>query len=101
MSQVAVVDRSGIIIAISEAWADFARTRCDTDWQLARTGVGVNFLDVCRPTARTNPRSGPASSISSTAASGSSTATALRIPGPGGVVRHERHPPGDGRFMAR
>lgn len=49
MSQVAVVDRSGIIIAINEAWADFARTRCDTDWQLARTGVGVNFLDVCRP----------------------------------------------------
>ncbi|MDQ2696418.1 MAG: EAL domain-containing protein [Pseudomonadota bacterium] len=44
-SHIAVVDEHGVIIALNPAWERFARHNGDPD--LARTGVGVNYLPVC------------------------------------------------------
>lgn len=49
-SQVAVLDRDGRIIAVNESWRRFARERTPSALQLAGTGIGINFLDVCRNT---------------------------------------------------
>lgn len=43
---IAVLDRTGTIIAVNAAWEQFAQTQGDPT--LAHTGVGVNYLDVCR-----------------------------------------------------
>lgn len=48
-SQVAVLDRSGRIIAVNEAWRRFAQQHSESAEQERRTGVGASFLDVCRP----------------------------------------------------
>lgn len=45
VSEVAVIDRNGDIITINEAWRQVARENGDPT--LERTGVGVNYLDVC------------------------------------------------------
>jgi|GEM_PF-2533855 len=42
----AVIDRNGNIINVNEAWEKCARENGDED--LRYTGVGVNYLDVCR-----------------------------------------------------
>lgn len=42
----AVLDASGTIIAVNEAWRDFARANGDPD--LHWTGIGVNYLTVCQ-----------------------------------------------------
>jgi signal transduction histidine kinase len=44
-ASVAVVDKQGTIIATNEAWRDFA---CENGGDPARTGVGANYLEVCR-----------------------------------------------------
>lgn len=44
-SHVAVLDRQGVITAVNEAWRRFAR---ENDHRSVRTGVGVNYLQVCR-----------------------------------------------------
>lgn len=46
----AIIDRTGKIIAINETWKRFARENGDPD--LSVTGLGVNYLDVCRRAAR-------------------------------------------------
>ncbi|MFV9504791.1 MAG: PAS domain-containing protein [Oscillochloridaceae bacterium umkhey_bin13] len=46
---VAVLDASGTIIAVNDAWCDFARQNGDPD--LLYTGIGVNYFDVCRGAA--------------------------------------------------
>ena len=46
MANVAVLDKEGTIIAVNEAWKRFASENGDPT--LANTGVGVNYLDVCR-----------------------------------------------------
>lgn len=46
MANIAVLDREGNIIAVNEAWERFARENGDPT--LSSTGVGVNYLDVCR-----------------------------------------------------
>lgn len=43
----AVLDADGNICAINEAWKRHQRERCTAD-QLERTGVGMNYLDVCQ-----------------------------------------------------
>lgn len=47
-SQMAVLDRDGIIIAVNDAWRRFARAHSGSPEQEARTGIGINFLEVCR-----------------------------------------------------
>jgi PAS domain-containing protein len=43
--EVAVLDSSGRIVAVNEAWKRFARNNGDESLQC--TGVGQNYLDVC------------------------------------------------------
>lgn len=47
-SQMAVLDRSGRIIAVNEAWRRFAQEHSETAEQERRTGVGTSFLEACR-----------------------------------------------------
>ncbi len=44
-AHIAVLDRDGVIVAVNEAWERFARENAGPGWA---TGVGVNYLDVCR-----------------------------------------------------
>lgn len=46
-AQIAVLDRNGTIIAVNEAWQRFARQNGGEEF-LAKTGVGINYLEVCR-----------------------------------------------------
>ncbi len=46
---VAVLDREGNITAVNRTWENFARTNGDPT--LAHTGVGLNYLQVCRKAA--------------------------------------------------
>lgn len=43
---VAVVDQSGMIVLINAAWRRFAKANGDSD--LSRSGVGINYMDVCQ-----------------------------------------------------
>jgi two-component system sensor kinase FixL len=45
-SRVAVLDRAGRIIAVNESWTRFAREHAAPDG--GGTGVGANYLDICR-----------------------------------------------------
>jgi PAS domain S-box-containing protein len=45
-ANIAVLDREGNIVAVNESWKRFARENGDPT--LSHTGVGVNYLDVCR-----------------------------------------------------
>lgn len=46
-SQLAVLNRQGVIIAVNDAWRNFARENSSSLEQEAGTGVGANFLDAC------------------------------------------------------
>lgn len=46
-SQVAVLNRDGIIIAVNQAWRNFARENSSAGAGDVQTGVGANFLEVC------------------------------------------------------
>jgi len=50
LSVVAVIDRSGDIIMVNEAWKRVAREGGDP--MMEHTGVGVNYFEVCRRSAR-------------------------------------------------
>jgi PAS domain S-box-containing protein len=50
----AVLDRDGTIIAVNERWCEFAIANCSSQ-SLAATGVGANYLDVCRAAALKDP----------------------------------------------
>jgi two-component system sensor histidine kinase/response regulator len=63
LSQMAVLDRSGLIVRVNEAWRQFGVAN-GTDADAARTGVGSNYLAVCRST------SGPQSDDAVAAANG-------------------------------
>jgi transcriptional regulator with GAF, ATPase, and Fis domain len=52
-ANVAVVDRQGVIRYVNESWIRFARENGDPD--LSGTGLGVNYLGVCRAAARDEP----------------------------------------------
>ena len=45
-AHVAVVDKAGNIIAVNEAWTRFASENGDTSF--ARSGVGANYLQICK-----------------------------------------------------
>lgn len=45
-AHLAVIDQSGAIVVVNERWEQFAQANGDP--KLARTGVGINYLDVCR-----------------------------------------------------
>ena len=49
LSHIAVLDRSGKILAVNEAWRKFARENVNGQQELlARTVVGTNYLEACR-----------------------------------------------------
>ena len=45
-AHIAVLDRDGFIVAVNEAWEDFAQANCVQE-QLDATGIGQNYLKVC------------------------------------------------------
>ena len=45
-AHIAVLDKAGNIIAVNEAWENFAESNC-LEEQIASTGVGQNYLRVC------------------------------------------------------
>lgn len=45
---VAILDAEGIICAVNEVWRRQQRETCTTDHQLERTGIGVNYLEICK-----------------------------------------------------
>ena len=45
-AHIAVTDKSGNIIAVNDAWENFARENCIDD-QITNTGVGQNYIKVC------------------------------------------------------
>jgi diguanylate cyclase (GGDEF)-like protein/PAS domain S-box-containing protein len=47
-AHVAVLDWEGNIVATNEAWNHFAHKNIGEERHLWRTGVGVNYLDICR-----------------------------------------------------
>jgi PAS domain S-box-containing protein len=48
-AEIAVLDSSGRIIAVNDAWKHFARTHGDPTF--SATGIDINYLDVCRRAA--------------------------------------------------
>src|SRR5262249_44270214 len=52
-AHIAVLDESGTIIAVNQAWECFARENGDPD--LAYTGVSTNYLEICRSAADSCP----------------------------------------------
>jgi signal transduction histidine kinase/integral membrane sensor domain MASE1 len=56
-SRVAVLDRAGQIIATNESWTRFAR-ECGAPEECG-TGVGANYLDVCRRASEAGARDAP------------------------------------------
>ncbi len=50
---ISVLDGEGIIQYVNEAWEDFARSNGDPS--LCSTGIGVNYLEVCRAAAVGDP----------------------------------------------
>jgi C4-dicarboxylate-specific signal transduction histidine kinase len=44
--QIAIVDRSGFIIAVNDTWSRYARESADD--RFPRVAVGTNYLDACR-----------------------------------------------------
>src|SRR5258708_21405992 len=46
---IAVLDRSGTIVAVNAAWNQFA---CDSDANSLASSIGMNYLPVCRANAR-------------------------------------------------
>ena len=53
VSNIAVLDAGGAIIYVNEAWKQYARENGDPG--LMSTGVGVNYLSVCRMAAKDDP----------------------------------------------
>lgn len=47
-AQTAVVNRAGAIVAVNGAWLRFATEHAGVGQAVARAGVGVNFIEVCR-----------------------------------------------------
>lgn len=47
-TQMAVVDKSGKIVAVNDAWIRFTRENTDAPNDELKTGVGSNFFEVCR-----------------------------------------------------
>ena len=73
--QMAVLDANGIIVAVNAAWLDFAaQNGGDASTEVARLGVGVNYLEVCRSAQ------GPYSDSARDAADGIAAVLDKRLP---------------------
>jgi PAS domain S-box-containing protein len=79
-ANIAVLDKAGNIIAINQAWKQFAHENGDPT--LSRTGIGLNYLEICRQTT------GPDAAIARVALAGiqavldgSQTQYSLEYPG--------------------
>jgi PAS domain S-box-containing protein len=54
-SHIAILDKDGLIVSVNDAWLDFADKNRTSDGELPRrTGVGTNYLDICRECADEN-----------------------------------------------
>lgn len=53
VSNIAVLDAQGTIIYVNASWKQYARENGDR--QLASTGIGASYLNVCRRAARDDP----------------------------------------------
>src|SRR5215213_2078593 len=51
-THIAMLNADGVIVAVNQAWERFARANGDPD--LLHTGVGMNYLEVCRTAAGNN-----------------------------------------------
>lgn len=49
-AHIAVIDKDGRIVAVNEAWENFAKQNCIEE-NIKRTGVGQNYLEICRKSA--------------------------------------------------
>jgi len=47
-TQMAVVDKSGKVVAVNDAWIQFARENSDFAATGSKTGVGSNFFEICQ-----------------------------------------------------
>ena len=59
-TQIAVLDRQGIILAVNREWNDFALRN---QGMLSRLGVGVNYLEVCRQAQGPFAQEAPAAAV--------------------------------------
>ncbi|MDY3556519.1 PAS domain S-box protein [Gemmata sp. JC717] len=50
-AHIAVLDRSGAIVAVNRAWHDTGAASVGADGRLPQTGAGTNYLDVCARSA--------------------------------------------------
>ena len=50
-AHIAVIDKSGKIIAVNEAWENFGNENCADEVRLCETGIGQNYVQVCRRSA--------------------------------------------------
>ncbi len=50
-AHIAVIDRAGKIVAVNEAWENFGSENCLDEAQLSATGIGQNYVQVCRRSA--------------------------------------------------
>lgn len=56
VSEIAVLDQEGVILAVNEAWRRFAlENGAEPDMPPPNTDVGVNYLDVCGTDAQDTP----------------------------------------------
>lgn len=100
-AQLAVLDEAGTIILVNNAWTDFAQQHGGPDAQA--TGVGANYLAVCRRAGEANVHDGIAAVIARTRELYTTEymcptpdrdywfwlyVTPLRAPGGGAVVAH-------------
>ncbi len=49
-AHILVLDKAGVIVAVNQAWQNFARENCAIE-QIAATGIGQNYLKVCETSA--------------------------------------------------
>jgi PAS domain S-box-containing protein len=75
----AVLDRDGTIVAVNERWREFANENCPPH-ALTTTGVGTNYLNVCREAAVHDPLARSASEGLERVLSGAQGTFALEYP---------------------
>ncbi|MDQ3179664.1 MAG: CHASE3 domain-containing protein, partial [Acidobacteriota bacterium] len=49
-ARIAVINKSGEIVAVNQAWQNYAQSNC-LEEQIAATGIGQNYLKVCETSA--------------------------------------------------
>ena len=78
-AHIAVVDRSGKIVTVNNAWTKFAESNRETNQPLA-SHLGVNYLDVCRSSSNKDETSRSVSEKLQEILEGKSTEFAIEYP---------------------